>query len=170
MELTTKTFLVGTVRMPDYHGDTETKLHVVSADWEVSGVLDDGRTFTVRVSAGFSFDGCSIPRALWRVCGHPMEIPRVAAALAHDWLYAAKLCSRKTADAIYAAICKAVDMGSIRVWTEHKALRLFGGAAWNSHGADDQAFARSHGALLINGKMRGDNDFAASAAEPGAEV
>lgn len=155
--------LVGTVngiRMPDYHGDPATGKHIISVDWEVCGELDNGRTFIIRVSSGFSFDGCSVPRSLWWLCGDPMEVPRVAAALAHDWLYAAKLCSRKTADAIYAAICKAVGMGSIRVWTEHKALRLCGGSAWDSHGADDQTFARAHGELILDGMKRGDDNYA----------
>jgi len=142
------------VRMPDYHGDPATGKHIVSIAWEVSGVLPDGRIFSVRVNIGFAFDGCSVPRSLWLLCGDPMEVPRVAAALAHDWLYAAHVCDRKTADAIYAAICSAVGMGAIRTWVEHKALRFCGGAAWNGHGADDQGFARAHGALALDGQIQ----------------
>lgn len=142
------------IRMPDYHGDAATGKHVVSVAWRVDGILPDGRVFSVRIMSGFAFDGCSIPRALWRVCGHPMEVPRVAAALAHDWLYAAHDCDRETADAIYAAICRMVGMGSVRTWIEHKALRLCGSAAWKSHGASDQEFARAHGALLLDGKIQ----------------
>ena len=142
------------IRMPDYHGDAATGKHVVSVAWRVDGILPDGRVFIVRVAVGFAFDGCSIPRALWRVCGHPMEVPRVAAALAHDWLYAAHVCDRETADAIYAAICRAVEMGAVRTWIEHKAIRLCGGSAWKSHGAEDQEFARAHGALVLDGKIQ----------------
>lgn len=145
---------VNGVRMPDYHGNPKTKRHIISVDWEVSGVLDDGRTFTIRVSAGFEFDGCSVPRSLWWLCGNPMEVPRVAAALAHDFLYAAHVCDRKTADAIYAAICIAVAMNACRTWVEHKALRLCGAAAWKSHGVADQEFARAHGALVLEGKTQ----------------
>lgn len=140
------------VEMPTYHGDAITQMHVVSVDWRVEGVLPDGREFVVVVRAGFFFDGCSIPRFLWRVCGQPMEVPRVAAALAHDWLYAAHVCDRKTADAIYAAICRMVGMGSVRTWIEHKALRLCGGSAWKSHGAVDENYARAHGALELKQK------------------
>lgn len=142
------------VRMPVYRGDAETGRHVVAVDWRVEGVLDDVRVFDIEVRAGFAFDGCSVPRALWRLCGHPMEVPRVAAALAHDWLYAAHVCDRETADAIYAAICRMVGMGSVRTWIEHKALRLCGGAAWRSHGAEDHEFARAHGALVLDGKIQ----------------
>ena len=141
-------------RMPTYRGDAATGKHVVSVAWEVSGVLPDGRAFSVRVAVGFSFDGCSVPRALWRLCGHPMEVPRVAAALAHDWLYAAHVCDRATADMIFREVCKLVGLGAIRRNVEYYALRVAGGAAWKSHGAADQEFARAHGALVINRKTQ----------------
>ena len=147
--------LVGTVEgvaMPVYRGDAATGRHVVAVAWQVSGVLPDGRVFSVRVAVGFSFDGCSVPRLLWRLCGHPMEVPRVAAALAHDWLYAAHVCDRATADEIFREVCKLVGLGAIRRNVEYYALRVAGGAAWKSHGAADQEFARAHGALVINGK------------------
>lgn len=141
----------GSVVMPVYQGEADTGKHHLVVSWSVAGKLADGRSFRVTVTRGFSFDGCSIPRALWRICGHPMEVPRVAAALAHDWLYAAHVCDRKTADMIYRAICTAVGMGALRVAVEYRALRLFGGAAWNSHGEADQISASAHGALILNG-------------------
>jgi len=140
------------IRMPDYHGDPATGKHVVSVEWRVDGILPDGRVFSVCVKVGFSFDGCSVPRLLWRLCGHPMEVPRVAAALAHDWLYAAHVCDRETADMIFREICRMVGLSALRYNTEYWALRVAGGAAWKSHGAADQEFARAHGALVINGK------------------
>ena len=39
------------------------------------------------VPAGFETDGASIPRFLWRICGHPMEAPRLYLAIIHDWFY-----------------------------------------------------------------------------------
>lgn len=147
--------LVGTVEgvvMPVYRGDAATGQHVVAVDWRVEGVLPDGRVFIVSVRVGFRFDGCSVPRALWRLCGHPMEVPRVAAALAHDWLYAAHVCDRETADMIFREICRMVGLSALRYNTEYWTLRVAGGAAWKSHGAADQEFARAHGALVINGK------------------
>ena len=147
--------LVGTVEgvvMPVCRGDAATGQHVVAVDWRVKGVLSDGRVFAVSVRVGFKFDGCSVPRALWRLCGHPMEVPRVAAALAHDWLYAAHVCDRATADMIFREICRMVGLSALRYNTEYWTLRVAGGAAWKSHGAADQEFARAHGALVINGK------------------
>ena len=51
-------------------------------DWHV-----EVRGFEFTVPAGTRTDGASIPRFLWRVCGHPLQAPRVYAATLHDWLY-----------------------------------------------------------------------------------
>jgi hypothetical protein len=104
------------------------------------------------VKAGFVFDGASIPRALWRLCGHPLEAPRIAAALAHDWLYAAKEAERADADAIYKTICQWVGISSFCRNVEYMALRLFGWSAWNGHTAEDRDFALAHGALGLTKK------------------
>ncbi len=55
---------------------------VLQEDWmvEVCG-------YRFVVPAGTSTDGASIPRFLWRVCGHPLESPRLYAAMLHDWIY-----------------------------------------------------------------------------------
>ena len=142
------------IRMPDCRGDAATGQQVVTVDWRVEGVLSDGRVFAVSVRVGFSFDGCSVPRLLWWLCGHPMEVPRVAAALAHDWLYAAHVCDCETADMIFREICRMVGLSALRYNTEYWTLRVAGGAAWNSHGAEDQEFARAHGALELGGKIQ----------------
>ena len=73
----------GDIVMPHYQG-VYGSTHRLTLDWCVRGVLPDGRRFALIVREGFTFDGASIPRALWRICGHPLEVPRVAAALAHD--------------------------------------------------------------------------------------
>lgn len=143
----------GAVNMPIYQGDAKTGMHLLVISYSISGRLADGRAFRVTIARGFSFDGCSIPRLLWRLCGHPMEIPRVAAALAHDWLYAAHVCDRALADAIYRAICLAIGMSSARAAIEYRALRWFGGSAWKSHGAADQTSARALGHLVLDGSV-----------------
>ena len=144
------------VEMPIYQGVPETKMHCVAVRWECSGVLPDGRVFEVTVDVGFVFDGASTPRWLWWLCGDPMEVPRVAAALAHDWLYAAHVTDRKTADMIFRALCIRVGMGETRSGVEYGALRIAGGKAWKSHGTSDEIFARAHGALVLEGEtMKG---------------
>ena len=141
------------VVMPIYQGVIG-NTHVVAADWHIEGVLPDGRCFYITVRKGFIFDGASIPRALWRLCGHPMEVPRVAAALAHDWLYASHAVDRATADAIYREICRMVGISWLRYSVEYGTLRVCGGAAWYSHGQDDITFARSHGAIEIENERK----------------
>ena len=73
------------------------------------------------------------PRFLWRICGHPLEAPRIAAALVHDWLYRAQLTDRGAADDIFNALCKEVGMGWWRTGPEWAALKAFGWAAWNDN-------------------------------------
>lgn len=138
----------GGVAMPVYQGVLG-NTHVLAVDWSVEGDLPDGRHFRITVRKGFVFDGASIPRFLWRVCGHPFEVPRVAAALAHDWLNHSHTVDRETADMIYREICRMVGIGWLSRTVEYRTLRLFGDAAWHSHDVDDQNFARSHGAIEI---------------------
>ena len=135
----------GGVEMPIYQG-VYGNTHVLAADWSIVVDLDD-LTVRITVRKGFVFDGASIPRALWRLCGHPFEVPRIAAALAHDWLYAAHVTDRKTADKIFREICRMVGVNYFRRNVEYLALRPFGDKAWYSHGPDDVTFARSHGSM-----------------------
>ena len=141
----------GSVEMPDVKvakGSTA----ILLTDWRVEGMLPDGRVFYVKVKAGFVFDGASIPRALWRVCGHPLEAPRIAAALAHDWIYTAKACARADADAIYREICRLVGISAICRNVEYGTLWAFGWIAWRGHTMDERCFALAHGALELEQK------------------
>ena len=113
----------------------------LAEDWSVSLLCV---RFVIR--AGFVTDGASVPRMAWFLAGHPMESPRVLAALAHDWLYAAHVCTREEADAVYREILLRYR-AAWRVWVEHKALRIFGEAAWQKP-QNEIDFARAHGALV----------------------
>ncbi len=139
----------GDVPMPIYQGIEGSTIELV-VDWRVGGELDGGRIFRIHIRKGFIFDGASIPRLLWRICGHPLEAPRIAAALAHDWLYAAHACDRETADAIYLEICHSVGISWLCRRVEYGTLRLFGGSAWRSHGAADQERAAALGSLTLS--------------------
>ena len=125
---------------------------VLQMDWRVDGILPDGRVFYIEVKAGFVFDGASIPRALWRLCGHPLEAPRIAAALAHDWIYASRACARADADAIYREICRMVGIAWICRNNEYEVLRWFGWIAWNGHTLNERCFALTHGAIELENK------------------
>lgn len=111
-------------------------------------VTIEAKTHVIVIKAGFTFDGASVPRWLWWLCGSPVEAPRVAVALVHDWLYAAKVTTREEADEIYAALFLAVIARyKWRVAIETAALRRFGESAWNSHGEEDKARAMLLGAF-----------------------
>ena len=103
----------GDVQMPHVQG-VKGSIYRLTRDWRISGMLPDGTVYNITIRAGFEFDGCSTPRALWRLCGHPCEVPRVAAALAHDFIYRTHLCERDMADAIFRQICADVGIGKIR--------------------------------------------------------
>lgn len=147
----------GGVEMPVVQGHDRNGLDILCENFRVEGVLPDGRVFEIWVVEGFIFDGASIPRAFWRVCGHPKEVPRIAAALVHDWLYRAHVCSREVADRIYRAICIRMGLNGFCVGVEYYALRWFGGFAWRSHKESDWISARSQGALVLEGEeMKGE--------------
>lgn len=115
---------VPAVRLPLYADEGA----VLMEDWLVAV---GGWLFTV--PAGTKTDGASIPRALWRLCGHPLQAPRVYAALVHDYLYGGggpSCVTRADADAIYRELLVALGWGSFRAAVEYYALRLFGSAHW----------------------------------------
>ncbi|MBR3223423.1 MAG: DUF1353 domain-containing protein [Kiritimatiellae bacterium] len=136
------------VTMPAYQG-TEDKRHRLVSTWHAE-VEVDGVTYVVEINAGFVFDGASVPRWLWWLCGDPMEVPRVAAALAHDFLYRAHLCEREVADKIFRAICLKVGISPLRSGTEYYFVRFFGGSAWSEYNELQVELARCEGMLYTN--------------------
>lgn len=97
-------------------------------DW-----LVEVRGWSFAVPAGTATDGASIPRALWCVCGHPLQAPRVYAALVHDWLYGGggpDEMTRAEADAVYRDLLVAFGWGRAKAWIEWTALRMFGASHW----------------------------------------
>ena len=99
-------------------------------DWEVWI-----RGWRFAVPAGTATDGASIPRALWAVCGHPLQAPRVYAALVHDWLYGGggpRSMTRAEADAVYRDLLVEYGWGRGKAWVEWAALRMFGASHWTN--------------------------------------
>jgi len=111
-------------------------------DWhtDCKGVLPG----KITVPKNYVTDGASIPRILWRLCGSPMDLPRVYAAIVHDWLYeyphmmptenesgvVLLPCSRGDADRVYRDYQIALGISRIKAYTEYYSLRLFGGGHW----------------------------------------
>lgn len=108
---------------------------ILSQDWEVSVALSkSGASITActTVPSGTVTDGASIPRFLWRLCGHPLQYPRVYAALVHDWLYGGgDRVTRQCADEIYRELLISLGWGRVKAYAEYYALRLFGGSHWH---------------------------------------
>lgn len=100
-------------------------------DWAVE--IDD-HAFIVPL--GEVFDGASIPRFLWRVCGHPMQQPRLPIAIFHDAAYSARFPSltRAEADRLYRDGVIAVGVPKWKAYVEWAALRLCGATHWESVG------------------------------------
>lgn len=117
-----------TVRLPQHDGEGA----VLLEDWRID--LDyNGKWFlSLVVPSGTQTDGASIPRFLWRVCGHPLQHPRVYAALVHDWIYGGNVptMTRATADSIYRDLLIRFGWGKVKAYTEYYALRIFGGGHW----------------------------------------
>lgn len=122
------------IRLPIL-GETDA---VLMEDWPV----DDVFGFRFVVPAGTMTDGASIPRFLWRVCGHPLQAPRVYAAMLHDWLYAGvdsdkpasarpSDVTRKEADLCYWALLRHFGVPAWVAAIEYITLRLFGGSHYN---------------------------------------
>lgn len=93
-------------------------------------VMFRGELYTV--PAGFETDGASIPRWLWLVCGHPLQAPRVVAAIVHDFLYGCgdPEATRADADDLYRDMQIALGVSRRRAYVEWIALRLFGWTHW----------------------------------------
>lgn len=97
----------------------------------------DGMAFTV--PAGFVTDGASIPRFLWRLCGHPLETRRFPIAVLHDWLYAADLgLTRQQVDEIYRDGLIALGFSKWAANVEYYAIRLFGGGHWQTENTKEK--------------------------------
>ena len=122
-------------------------------DWLVR--FPDGRTFIV--PAGTKTDGASIPRFLWRLCGHPLQAPRVYSSAFHDWVYGGgdggldisslpdgasvpSELTRAEADDYYYRLQRHFGIGSFPAHIEWGFIRLCGGSHWSEdgHNPDDE--------------------------------
>lgn len=96
----------------------------------------------IAIAAGFIFDGASIPRLLWRVVGHPWQGLVLPAAAVHDALYATHLTTREQADELFRTLLLANGVGKLKAGTMYRAVRMFGGFAWNEPSEYEQVVSR----------------------------
>ena len=122
--------------LPAYRGRMD-GMHEVSETYEI-GVFLFGNLYQFSILPGFIFDGASIPRLLWFAAGDPMQPPRVAAALVHDWLYRTGILPKWQADLIYGVIQAQAGRAYWRILVEYLALVFGGGKAWRDNRASGQ--------------------------------
>lgn len=84
------------------------------------------------IPAGFSTDGASIPRFLWRVVDHPFQSDYIEVYVEHDFDYQTGRISRKEADEKMLDGLKGKGMGYFKRYTIYWAVRLFGGSHYNN--------------------------------------
>jgi hypothetical protein len=115
-------------------------LNRLTADWTVFVVHKRKGGCDIEkyvVPKGFTWDGASIPRWLWWICGTPNRAPRKFAACFHDWVYgtATVQMKRSKADAIFRQM--QVDLGThpFPARVEWAMVRLFGRSHWTSRPA-----------------------------------
>ena len=116
------------------------KDHFVTAEKWHCTVWLDAVAWYLEIPIGFETDGASIPRFLWTLCGHPMQKPRLYAALVHDWLYeegSKDGWTRREADMAYRAMLVQFRwrgrFSRLCAALEYYALRMFGASRFNTN-------------------------------------
>lgn len=101
--------------------------------------LDAARGITIDVPPGFVCDLASIPRALWWLIA-PMELSQCAPVL-HDLLYkqggrldGRHAYTRAAADQLFREVMTEEGVPGWRRKAAYRAVRLFGGRAWQQDG------------------------------------
>lgn len=56
---------------------------------------------TVIIPSGYTSDGMSVPRFLWRLLSPPIYGETLVPSIIHDWMYDSLYCSRLEADKYY---------------------------------------------------------------------
>lgn len=99
----------------------------LSEPWQIR-IYGDEAT----ISKGFLTDGASIPRILWRVCGHPMSTKRLVSAIVHDAIYAGEILgfNRQEADEIYRDSLIERGFAKWKAYLEYYTLRAGGSSHW----------------------------------------
>jgi len=69
----------------NYH-DKKKPFVLLNNVYYLSGEYKGLESYGIRINKGFSYDGASIPRFLWRVVGSQYNPEFLPAALVHDWL------------------------------------------------------------------------------------
>lgn len=105
-------------------GDTATVIHPWPVYW-------NNTLYTIQ--PGYVTDGASIPRAFWRLIGHPFGA-YFPAALLHDIFYDTHVVSREQADKALRDLMRLLPLTSWRASAIHRAVRIGGKGAYGKEG------------------------------------
>jgi hypothetical protein len=83
----------------------------------------------IAVPAGFVWNGCSIPRALWGLL--PPWGSYSGAALIHDWLYSKRQGHRSDADRVLLELLIEDKIQPEIAMLFYRSVRVFGAEYWN---------------------------------------
>lgn len=82
------------------------------------------------VPAGFTSNGCSVPRFLWSLLSPAIDNTTIKASCVHDWLYENHVCTRKEADQWYRDDLKANGYPTWKANLVYVGVRVGGGSHW----------------------------------------
>jgi len=100
----------------------------------------DFRKSAIWVPRGFRCDAASVPRLAWFLFPPWGRCNR--AAILHDWLYWAQLCSRLQADEIFREALAACGVPAWRRSVMFNAVRIGGAEYWNKRKPEEIQSAR----------------------------
>lgn len=82
----------------------------------------------IEVPEGFLTDGASIPVGLrWLF---PFGGKKMLAAIVHDYLYGANICTKEEADKVFKELMEYKGVEPWRITSMYNGVKYFGGSAW----------------------------------------
>lgn len=82
------------------------------------------------VPPGFSSDGASIPRFLWRWLSPSLDTRTLIPSIIHDYLYKTHVCTRRQADMLYLRLLLRNGYPLAKSSLTYMGVRLFGASHW----------------------------------------
>ena len=96
-------------------------------------ITRETETIHIHIKDGFTYDGASIPRALWGLIGSPFTGRYRLASCVHDALYATHLLPKKLTEDIFYNIMRNDGVALWRASAIYSGVLVGGYSAWNSH-------------------------------------
>ncbi len=113
------------MKQPKIEPIPESGLYRLTEDYEIFifGI-------TIRIPAGFVFDGSSIPAFAWQLIYTPFHPIVLLPGLVHDYIYLVHIVSREQADMIYKSLLLKNYCPPDKAAWMHRGVRMGGGLFW----------------------------------------